>query len=460
MSDEPTKPSPAPKPFLLLKSIVSRVPLSDSDQEKAAKLISQCTLEELQSLNLGPPPRPIPPKFTATAADKVPPQQRLSQVQRVISSLQYNHHAGYFYNVSKDRPWSRVMDTARELLATALPIKCIEAVFLGAYLTAGWLDLDRIPIGFKSRSHQDQEVHRHIVLVVRHFPSGKYGALGISRRKELMDKELKFESLRDILTNYRESYDMWGHKLLKVYVGLPLDHDLLYNGMAIWRYLHLNAAKHKWSKCCNQLDLFEDHARRLAAKVKLQGILPPPSAALAGGGGGGSVHGSTAVLTNAASAVAPNSASVVSPNSASASQNNSTNSTPSKSDPPPPAPSLNPITNAKTPLPHLPSSPSGSARAKEGGKESDEESQGKSQEESQEVKEESPNMEGHIRQSKSLKCSDPALDPGENGSKNFVAPSLAPDDPMRGVSPERVPLRKTRKDVDDDPQGNEPGRGG
>uniref|UniRef100_A0A7S0YJS4 Vasohibin-like protein n=1 Tax=Polytomella parva TaxID=51329 RepID=A0A7S0YJS4_9CHLO len=257
MSDEPTKPSPAPKPFLLLKSIVSRVPLSDSDQEKAAKLISQCTLEELQSLNLGPPPRPIPPKFTATAADKVPPQQRLSQVQRVISSLQYNHHAGYFYNVSKDRPWSRVMDTARELLATALPIKCIEAVFLGAYLTAGWLDLDRIPIGFKSRSHQDQEVHRHIVLVVRHFPSGKYGALGISRRKELMDKELKFESLRDILTNYRESYDMWGHKLLKVYVGLPLDHDLLYNGMAIWRYLHLNAAKHKWSKCCNQLDLFE-----------------------------------------------------------------------------------------------------------------------------------------------------------------------------------------------------------
>ncbi len=42
------------------------------------------------------------------------------------------------------------MDTAREVLREALPIKCIEAVFLGGLLTAGWEDLQRLPLGFKS----------------------------------------------------------------------------------------------------------------------------------------------------------------------------------------------------------------------------------------------------------------------------------------------------------------------
>ena len=31
-----------------------------------------------------------------------------------------------------------------------LPIKCVEAVFLALLLTAGWNDLDRIPVGFKT----------------------------------------------------------------------------------------------------------------------------------------------------------------------------------------------------------------------------------------------------------------------------------------------------------------------
>jgi hypothetical protein len=31
-----------------------------------------------------------------------------------------------------------------------MPIKCIEAVFLGLLLTSGWQELQRVPIGFKS----------------------------------------------------------------------------------------------------------------------------------------------------------------------------------------------------------------------------------------------------------------------------------------------------------------------
>lgn len=36
---------------------------------------------------------------------------------------------------------------------------------------------------------------RHIVLVVYHIPSRKWGALGLSRRPELMDKDLVYDSL-------------------------------------------------------------------------------------------------------------------------------------------------------------------------------------------------------------------------------------------------------------------------
>lgn len=31
----------------------------------------------------------------------------------------------------------RIMDTAKDTLTEALPIKCLEAVFLGAYLSCG-----------------------------------------------------------------------------------------------------------------------------------------------------------------------------------------------------------------------------------------------------------------------------------------------------------------------------------
>lgn len=46
--------------------------------------------------------------------------------QGVISSLQYNHSPGYHHNVAKGRPFSRIMDTARDTLRAALPIKCLE----------------------------------------------------------------------------------------------------------------------------------------------------------------------------------------------------------------------------------------------------------------------------------------------------------------------------------------------
>jgi hypothetical protein len=66
--------------------------------------------------------------------------------------LQYNHAHGYYYDVSKARPLSAILATAAAILRDPLPIKCIEAVFLGLLLTQNWLqgELQRMPVGFKS----------------------------------------------------------------------------------------------------------------------------------------------------------------------------------------------------------------------------------------------------------------------------------------------------------------------
>ena len=73
------------------------------------------------------------------------------------------------------------------MMRDALPIQCVEAVFLAAFLTAGLEELDRYPISFKSVV--DGHTYRHIVLAVKQ--GGKWGAVGISRRTSLMFKEMK-----------------------------------------------------------------------------------------------------------------------------------------------------------------------------------------------------------------------------------------------------------------------------
>ena len=82
----------------------------------------------------------------------------------------------------------RLMEIAKEMIQESLPIKCLEAVILSLYLTSPMLSTQRIAVGFKSRF--DGMYFRHVVLVVQH--GGLYGALGLSRRKDLMYKPLVF----------------------------------------------------------------------------------------------------------------------------------------------------------------------------------------------------------------------------------------------------------------------------
>ncbi|GAX80038.1 hypothetical protein CEUSTIGMA_g7477.t1 [Chlamydomonas eustigma] len=255
--------------YRALKEILESLPLNEAKQQQAAELVRQCSTQELQSLGLSAPPRPVVPKNL----EKLPIRERLMSVQKVIASIEYNHSPGYFYNVSKDRPFSRIMDTAREVLREAMPIKCIEAVFLGALLTAGWEGTARMPLGLKSGVNG--ETYRHIVLVIHHAPSQKWGALGISRREELMFKDLAFDSLSELVADFKAGYEKWWHKLHKARIGLPFEHDVFSNSSVCWRYCSVSPAKRNWAVCAGILDKFGEDYKLLASRFKVLGFAPP-----------------------------------------------------------------------------------------------------------------------------------------------------------------------------------------
>eukprot|EP00249_Psilotum_nudum_P016414 c25813_g1_i2 orf=592-1242(-) len=173
---------------------------------------------------------------------KFPVQARLKAVQQFISSFEYKQSPQTSFNAHKLRPLVRIMETAKMMIYNPQPIKCVEAVFLALYLTAGMLDVERIPLGFKSELQG--QVHQHIVLLVR--SGGKYGAFGISRQHDLMNKELQFESISSIVQNYRQAYEQSEHKLLRISVGLPVEHNIESFNFVCWRSLSLDPCSSSW----------------------------------------------------------------------------------------------------------------------------------------------------------------------------------------------------------------------
>ena len=103
--------------------------------------------------------------------------------------------------------------TAKDIIREALPIQCVEAVFLACYLTAEMKEVERFPLSFKS--NMGGRMFRHIVLAVEH--QGQVGRAGISRRDTLMYKELKFSSLSALVLHFKDSYAGCCHELVKVY---------------------------------------------------------------------------------------------------------------------------------------------------------------------------------------------------------------------------------------------------
>jgi len=272
----PSRHAPASVQELLgLRRLVDGgTPLTSAQQRRAESLVKEAvsdgfasgtlydasrlrlTSSELLSLGLSAPSKPeLPSDF-----DRMPLPKRLSCAQAFIDALTYNH-VGYngavngstFFSIDKKRPVGRILETARCIERDALPIKCVEAVFLALRLTANWRDVDRVPAAFKTAvaftdgaGKVRRRCHRHIVLLVRRkgrepeaVPGsrrfnahaeptdreGAYGALGISRRASLAHRPMRYGSVSEILTSYREAYEDIGHEVLKVRVGLPVPRD-------------------------------------------------------------------------------------------------------------------------------------------------------------------------------------------------------------------------------------------
>jgi hypothetical protein len=65
-----------------------------------------------------------------------------------------------------------MMEKAKEMMKVALPIKCLEAVIVGLYLTSGLSSVERFVLGFKTQCeghHHKYDVESYFFCVVRPF---------------------------------------------------------------------------------------------------------------------------------------------------------------------------------------------------------------------------------------------------------------------------------------------------
>ncbi|KAL6064419.1 hypothetical protein STEG23_006853 [Scotinomys teguina] len=190
----------------------------------------------------------------------------LQAIQNYMKTLQYNHTGTQFFEIRKMRPLSGLMETAKEMTRESLPIKCLEAVILGIYLTNGQPSIERFPISFKT--YFSGNYFHHVVLGI--YCNGYYGSLGMSRRAELMDKPLTFRTLSDLVFDFEDSYKKYLHTVKKVKIGLYVPHEPHSFQPIEWKQLVLNVSKMLRADIRKEL---EKYARDMRMK-----ILKPASA--------------------------------------------------------------------------------------------------------------------------------------------------------------------------------------
>ena len=173
-------------------------------------------------------------------------QSRMSKLQQYIDHFEYNHTGRKFVHLKKTQGLYRVSRTAKEIIHASLPIKCIEAVFLGAYLTIEMPDVLRLPVSFKSYVESAKCHFQHIVMPVCH--NSRWGAIGLSRAPTLGYKKIKFDSLADLCKDYRDAYSGVGHTLQRIYVGLPFGRDQFNQEEILWRVLRLKVDSIPWDE--------------------------------------------------------------------------------------------------------------------------------------------------------------------------------------------------------------------
>ncbi|XP_043999595.1 tubulinyl-Tyr carboxypeptidase 1 [Gambusia affinis] len=211
------------------------------------------------------------PKITVPSVPSYQPSttipQRLEAIQKYIRELQYNHTGTQFFEIKKSRPLTALMDIAKEMTREALPIKCLEAVILAIHLTNNMPGVERFPLSFKS--HFSGNHFYHIVLGVH--SGGRFGALGMSRRDDLMFKPLEFRTLMDLVQEFEGAYRGYWHTLRKIKIGQYVSHDPHSVEQIEWKHSILDVDKLSKEELRKEL---ERHTRDMRLKI---GKPAPPS---------------------------------------------------------------------------------------------------------------------------------------------------------------------------------------
>lgn len=131
-----------------------------------------------------------------------------------------------------------------------------------SYLTNSMPTLERFPISFKT--YFSGNYFRHIVLGVNF--GGRYGALGMSRREDLMYKPPAFRTLSELVLDYEAAYGRCWHVLKKVKLGQCVSHDPHSVEQIEWKHSVLDVERLGREDFRKEL---ERHARDMRLKVRI-----------------------------------------------------------------------------------------------------------------------------------------------------------------------------------------------
>ena len=233
-------------------------------------------IERIRSLPVlpDPPVLKVPVSDLCSTSTHVAVLDNLKKIKDFIESFEYNYSGKPFIRMNKSKGSSHIFSVSKQLIKEGLPIQCVEAVFLGTHLTAHMLEMERVPLSFKTKFFHGT-VHRHIVLAVRY--EGKWGAIGISRRPNLMHKDVRFASLADLVEEFRQSYAECYHKLLTVYVGLPLPHNQCLDQPVKWRATKVRMVSNSAEDVATKINSFTSVMAKMNEYYIREGCLPESS---------------------------------------------------------------------------------------------------------------------------------------------------------------------------------------
>lgn len=98
----------------------------------------------LSSTTLAPP---IPQWLPFIGSSSI--RQKVRQVQNFINEFEYNYTGIVFFTTKRNRGMKHLVYTAKLIMKEALPIKCVESVFLGVHLTNGIKGVRRFVVTFR-----------------------------------------------------------------------------------------------------------------------------------------------------------------------------------------------------------------------------------------------------------------------------------------------------------------------